>query len=72
MYCRAVMLKNLKNGECFTLRDVSDRDSVPDRMVYIRQEYDRSEKKYECCKADDFCHCSYFKGTKVVFTDFTY
>ena len=72
MYCRPVKIKELKKRECFTLHDVTSRDFIPDNIVYIRDEFDHSEKKYSCYKADDFCNYRLYKGDKVVFTDFTY
>ena len=43
-----------------------------DGPVWIRGEYDRTEKKYELCKADDMNHVTYKKGSFAVFVGFDY
>lgn len=58
-------VKELKNGEFFKLKEDSKR-------VYIRGEYDRSEKKYSCIAFDDICMERMFKGDKKVFVGFTF
>ena len=62
-------IKDLKKGEYFTL---SDRENPPENMVYIRGDYDRSVKKYECCKFSDVNATRFFNGSKVVFVEFTF
>ena len=62
-------LKNLKQGEHFTLRPIAE---PKESQVYIRGEYDRCEKKYECIKFLNICHTRYFKGEKEVYTDFIF
>lgn len=62
-------LKNLKPGEYFTLHPVSE---PKESQVYIRGDYDRYEKKYECCKFADMCYSRLFKGEKEVYTDFIF
>lgn len=67
---RATTIKDLKVGEYFTLKEYDDTvNEVPEKLVWIRGEYERSEKKYSCTKFVDFCHENFFKGTKVVYTD---
>ena len=62
-------LKELKNGEYFTLKDYpSPRAS----QVYVKNEYDRSSKKYEVSKFLDFCDTRLLKGDTIVYTDFTF
>ena len=58
-------VKELKNGEFFKLKEDSKR-------VYIRGEYDRSEKKYSCIAFDDMCMERMFNGAKKVFAGFTF
>ena len=58
-------IRELKNGEFFKLNEDSKR-------VYIRGEYDRSEKKYCCTAFDDVCMERMFKGDKKVFAGFTF
>ena len=40
--------------------------------VYIRGQYDRSAKAYECTAADDISQVIYIKADKPVFIGFTY
>lgn len=63
-------IKNLKTGDFFTLKDYGDepRESV----VYVRGEYDRTERKYEVWKFTDANNFRYMKGNKEVYTDFTF
>lgn len=63
-------IKQLKKGEFFTLKDYGE--NPPEARVYIRGEYERSEKKYECEKFSDFCAYSLFKGSRVVYVGFTF
>ena len=58
-------IKELKIGEFFKLKEDSQR-------VYIRYEYDRSEKKYCCTAFDDISEWRMFKGDKKVFAGFTF
>ena len=55
------MLKDLKNGDLFRLK--------PDGPVWMRDEYDRSTKKYCVHKWDDVNHWSLKKGTIKVYVD---
>ena len=58
-------IRELKAGEFFKLKENSKR-------VYIRDEYDRSEKKYCCIAWDDVNVCRLFNGNKQVFVGFTF
>lgn len=62
-------LKNVKQGEYFTLRPIAE---PKESQVYIRGEYDRYKKKYECIKFSDMCNSRLFKGDKKVYTDFIF
>lgn len=64
---KEVRLKDLKKGDFFTLKPIEE---AKERQVWIRDEYNRSERKYECYKFVDFCHFHLWKGDKKVFTDF--
>ena len=66
---RPKKLKNVKQGEYFTLRPIAEPN---ESQVYIRGEYDRCEKKYECIKFSDMCETRYFKSDKEVYTDFIF
>ena len=66
-------LKDVKQGEYFTLKDYEGNCGyVTESQVYVRGEYDRTERKYECYKFADVNSCRYIDGKKVVFTDFTF
>ncbi len=58
-------LKSLKKGDFFKLKEDSKR-------VYVKDEYDRSEKRYCCYAWDDINAYRMFDGKKVVFTGFTF
>ena len=62
-------LKDLKIGEYFTLKPYSE---PTEKQVYIRGEYDRSEKKFECGKFCDISYSRLLKGDTEVYTDFTF
>lgn len=62
-------LKDLKKGTYFTLKAI---DTPTEKQVYIKGEYDRSEKKYDCGRFDDISYSKYIRGDKVVYTDFTF
>lgn len=67
---RTCTIKELKKGDFFTLRDYGE---YPDeKKVYIREDYERTSKKYSCSKFSDYMHESFFKGSKIVYTDFTF
>ena len=74
MYCTccSCKVKNLKKGDFFTLKDVSGSTFIPDSFVWVRGDYDRSSKKYECYKYDDVNHFSYFRPERVVYFDFVF
>ena len=62
-------IKDLKIGEYFTLRKI---DEPKESQVYIRGEYDRSLRKFECGKFDDISAYRNFAGDKEVYTEFTF
>lgn len=62
-------IKELKQGEYFTLKEI---EYPKESQVYVRGEYDRSSKTYSCTKWNDTCAERFFKGTKNVFTEFTF
>lgn len=59
-------IKGIKKGEFFKL------SNKPNAKVYIRGDYDKSDKTYECQNAEDMNDYRYFKGSKVVYVGFTY
>lgn len=67
---RETTLKELKKGEYFTLKPIEEPST---KQVYIREEYDRSERAYWCAKWDDcLSDGRYVKGTRKVYTDFMF
>lgn len=62
-------LKDLKTGEYFTLKPI---ENPTEKQVFIRGEYDRTEKKYECGRFDDISYTRYLSGKTEVYTDFTF
>lgn len=62
-------IKDLKIGEWFTIKpDPAPKPSA----VYIRGEYDRTEKKYCCGKFSDISASRLFKANTPVYTDFIF
>lgn len=62
-------IKDLKKGAFFTKKAI---DEPRDSQVWIRGDYDRSAKKYECQRFDDVGTFCYLPGGREVFTDFTF
>lgn len=62
-------VKDLKKGEYFTIKPLEE---PKENQVYIRGEYDRSTKKYDCGRFDDISYSREFDGNKEVFIDFTF
>ena len=62
-------LKDVKKGDYFTLKPI---ESPTENQVYIKGDYDRSEKKYCCIKFSDISMSRSIVGNKEVFTDFTF
>lgn len=62
-------VKELKKGQFFTLKAI---ENPTEKQVFIRGDYDREQKKYECVRFDDCNRFRYLKGSAEVFTDFTF
>ena len=62
-------IKDLKKGDFFTKKQIEDPS---EDQVWIRGDYDRTEKKYECVCFGDANRCCYVDGNKEVFTDFIF
>lgn len=58
-------VRDLPNGEFFKLKPDSKR-------VYIRGEFDRSTRKYDCQAFDDISVSRQFDGKKQVYAGFTF
>ena len=63
---KAVPLRSLKKGAWFTVKPIAE---PTDRQVYIKDDYDREEKKFMCGRCDDISYSTYFKGDKMVYDD---
>ena len=64
-----MQLKDLKKGDWFTLKPI---EYPKESQVYIKGDYDRTDKKYECSKFSDVCYSRMLKGTTTVYTDFIF
>lgn len=64
-------LKELKRGEFFTRKAMNGQEAKASQ-VYIKQDYDRSTKKYWCQKWDDISRAIELKGDAEVYQDFTF
>lgn len=62
-------IKELKKGDFFTKKDIPE---PKDNQVWVRGDYDRSSKTYECYCFDDVNRFCYIRGSKEVFTEFTF
>ena len=62
-------ISELKKGDFFTKKPT---ENPTDSQVWIRGDYVRSEKKYECQRFDDISAFCYLPGNKEVFTGFTF
>ena len=62
-------IKDLKKGEYFTIKPISN---PTEKQVYIRDEYDRTEKKYLAGRFDDISYSRLFKPSQEVYTDFIF
>lgn len=65
----AITIRELKKDEWFTLKPIEE---PKESQVFIRGEYDRSERKYDCSKFSDYCSTRWFKGDRVVYIGFTF
>lgn len=64
-------LKELKKGEYFVLKSLGETEAK-ESQVYVKGDYDRSQKKYSCYKFSDVNQERFFKSSKEVFTDFIF
>lgn len=62
-------LKDLKKGDWFTLKNFSE---PKDNQVWIKNEYNRSSKKYLCIRCSDISDSKEVSGDKEVYTNFTF
>ena len=62
-------IRDLKRGEFFTLSNLS---TPKPSQVWVRDEYDRSERKYIAHRWDNINHFRSFKADFAVYTEFTF
>lgn len=62
-------VRELKKGEYFKL---INSKGVASATVYVRDEYDREERKYMVTRFDDISSSRMLKGTQRVTTDFIF
>lgn len=66
---RAILLKNVKKGENFTLRPIEEPTET---QVYVRSDYDRETKKYEIYKFFNIGDWRMMRGDRIVYVDFIF
>lgn len=62
-------LKELKKGDYFTVKDIP---YPKENQVYVKGDYDFSDKSYCCYCFSDINKFRSYKGDKEVYTDFTF
>lgn len=62
-------VKELKKGRYFTRKAI---ENPTEMQVWIRGDYDREQKKYECQCFGDMNSFCYLKGAAEIYTDFTF
>ena len=60
-------IRQIKKGTFFTLKPI---EKPKESQVYVRDEYNRSTKKYEAYKFEDVSDFCEFNGVKKVYIDF--
>ena len=63
------VIERPEKGEFFTKKPIEEPKET---QVFIRGDYDKSEKKYEITRFSDFCNTAYLKGTAKGYTGFTF
>lgn len=66
---KPVFLKDVKKGTFFTLRPIEEPS---ESQVFVRGEYDRFEKKFDCYRWSDINDWRLWSGNKVVYVGFTF
>ncbi len=62
-------IEELKKGDFFTLRPIEEPN---ESQVWIRGDYDRGMRLYECTRSDDISEVRYMEGYRDVYVDFTF
>lgn len=63
----SILLKDLKPGAWFTRKP---NEAPKEKQVFIKEYYERSEKKYFCSRYSDINDGLFLKGSTVVYIDF--
>lgn len=58
-------LKELKKGDVFKRKEAA-------KAIYVRGDYIRREKRFECTDVEDICRFVYLPGNAEIFTEFEY
>lgn len=64
-----MIIKELKKGDYFTLKPITEPLA---NQVWIRGDYDKESKTYSCINFDDTSYERFIKGSRTVYTDFTF
>lgn len=62
-------IKELKKGDYFTKKSI---EYPKDSQVWVKGNYDRVERKYECYNFADVNRYCYIPGNKEIFIDFIF
>ena len=62
-------VRELKKGEYFIKKAI---EYPTEKQVWVRGDYDRTMKRYECWRFSDVNDTSYIQGSKEIYTDFTF
>lgn len=62
-------IRELKQGDFFTKKPI---ENPKESQVWIRGDYDRAQRKYECTRFDDINTLCYLPGDKDVCIGFTF
>ena len=62
-------IKEMRKGAFFTKKLI---DEPKESQVWIRGDYDRSQRKYECQRFDDSNKFCYLDGDREVYTEPTF
>ena len=65
-YYHKTKINKVNQGTLFKLKPT---DTAP---VWVRDHYDKASKTYACHKYDDSNYEKFFKGTKDIYTNFTF
>ena len=65
-YYKKTKINKVNQGTYFKLKPT---DTAP---VWVRDHYDKVSKTYACHKYDDTNHEKFFKGTRDIYTNFTF